>query len=113
MFYAASILKGEKPSELPVQQGTKVEMYINLKSAKAFGVTVPNTLARRAESADFAERTTDIAGSMYAENHCEPVVARLPSWYGVLIDINDRKKAEEGPLLAPGERWLVHQRRLR
>ena len=48
-IYAARILKGEKPAELPVQQGTKVEMYINLKSAKALGITVPNALAGRAD----------------------------------------------------------------
>ena len=43
-IYTARVLKGEMPAELPVQQGTKVEMYINLKSAKALGITVPNTL---------------------------------------------------------------------
>jgi putative ABC transport system substrate-binding protein len=47
--YTARILKGEKPSELPVRQGTKLELYINLKSAKALGLNVPNTLIGRAE----------------------------------------------------------------
>jgi putative ABC transport system substrate-binding protein len=47
--YVARILKGEKPSELPVQLGTKVELYINLKSAKVLGLTVPNTLIGRAD----------------------------------------------------------------
>jgi putative tryptophan/tyrosine transport system substrate-binding protein len=47
--YTARILKGEKPSELPVQQTTKIEMYINLKSAKALGVSVPPALQARAD----------------------------------------------------------------
>ena len=42
--YAARILKGDKPGELPVQRATRIEMTINLKTAKALGLTVPNTL---------------------------------------------------------------------
>jgi ABC-type uncharacterized transport system substrate-binding protein len=47
--YAARILKGDKPADLPVQQSTKVELFLNLKTAKALGVTVPLPLSGRAD----------------------------------------------------------------